>query len=103
MTNDNLQIANVVTPRESIDITKKQDVRPSAPKVTQTTWDASAGLARQTEIQAARDAALAEHRKTVEDATTVGQRLTNLENEFVTIRQDLDKILQLLGATNVKS
>ena len=96
-------MTNQVTPRESIDITKKQDVRPSAPKVSKTNWDAGAGLARQQEIEAAREAALAEHRKHVEDATTVGQRLTNLENEFVVIRQDLDKILQLLGATNVKA
>lgn len=103
MTNDALQINNAVTARESIDITKKQDVRPSGAKITAPTWDAGAGLARQAEIQAAREAALAEHRKNVEDATTVGQRLTNLENEFVVIRQDLDKILQLLGASNVKS
>ena len=103
MTNENLQISNTVSARESIDISKKQSVRPSGDKITAPTWNAGAGLARQVEIQAARDAALAEHRKTVEDATTVGQRLTNLENEFVTIRQDLDKILKLLGANNVKA
>ena len=96
-------MSNETTARESIDISKKQDVRPSGPKITAPTWNAGAGLARQQEIEAARNAALAEHRKHVEDATTVGQRLTNLENEFVVIRQDLDKILQLLGATNVKS
>jgi hypothetical protein len=85
----------------SISIKARQNIKPTGTAVTQTTWSPSEGLSRQQEIEQARQLALQEHQKNVENSTTVGQRLQNLENLVVKLQSDLTKVYQLLGQTNV--
>ena len=85
----------------SISIKAKQNIRPTGTPVSQTTWSPSDGFSRQQEIEKARELALQEHQKHIEDSSSVGQRLINLENLVVKLQNDLTKVYQLLGATNV--
>ena len=87
----------------SISIKAKQNIRPTGTPVSQTTWSPSEGFSRQQEIELARELALQEHQKNVENNTTVGQRLQNLENLVVKLQSDLTKVYQLLGQTNISS
>ena len=84
----------------SIPISAKQTIRPSGETVTRSTWSPQEGQSRQDEIEEARRVALEQHKKIVEDSTSVGQRLTNLENLVVQLQNDLAKVYQLLGQGN---
>jgi hypothetical protein len=86
----------------SISIKARQTIRPTGTPVSQTTWSPSEGYSRQQEIERARELALQEHQKNVENATTVGQRLQNLENLVVKLQGDLTKVYQLLGASTTE-
>jgi hypothetical protein len=81
----------------SIPINAKQEIRPTGEFVTRTNWKPEEGLSRNQEIEQAREKALEEHQRQVENATTVGQRLTNLENLVVQLQSDITKLYQLLG------
>ena len=89
-----------MTNASSISIKAKQNIRPTGTPVSQTTWSPSEGFSRQQEIEKARELALQEHQKNIENSSSVGQRLINLENLVVKLQNDLTKVYQLLGATN---
>ena len=84
----------------SIPISAKQTIRPSGEPVTHSTWSPQEGQSRQDEIEEARRVALERHKKHLEDSSSVGQRLTNLENLVVQLQNDLAKVYQLLGQGN---
>jgi hypothetical protein len=80
----------------SIPISAKQTVRPTGTPVTQSNWNPVEGESRKVEIEQARAKALEDHKRYLEDASTVGQRLVALENEVATLRDELQKLVHLL-------
>ena len=84
-----------------IPITAQRNIRPTGTPVVQSNWNPEEGYSRQAEIEQARQVALAEHKKHLEDATTTGQRLITLENKVAQLSNDISKLLQLLGQQNV--
>lgn len=81
----------------TIPITAKRNIKPTGTPVSQSTWNPEDGYSRQVEIEQARAKVLEEHKKYLEDATTTGQRLVNLENKVAQLQADITKLLQLLG------
>jgi hypothetical protein len=92
---------DIRTPALSIPITTQQTVRPTGETISRSTWSPQESQSRQDEIEEARRIAFEQHKKHLEDSSSVGQRLINLENLVVKLQNDLTKVYQLLGQGNV--
>lgn len=95
-------MTDIRTPQPSLSIGSRQTIRPTGAGIV-SNWNPQQGLDRQTEIEQARQKELNEYQKRVEDATTLGVRVSRLEEELRSISADISKILQHLGASNVSS
>ena len=83
-----------------VPITKNQDVRPSAPRITGPTWNPADGAARQQQIEEARKQQLEESRRAVEEVLPHNVRIAALEGAVARLTADMQKVLHLLEANN---
>jgi hypothetical protein len=88
-------MTDIRTPQPSLSIGSRQTIRPTGAGVV-SNWNPQAGLDRQTEIEQARQKELEDYQKRVEDATTLGVRVSRLEEELRSINADIAKILSIL-------
>ena len=81
-----------------VPITKNQEIRPSAPKITAPSWDPSAGAARQQQIEEARQEQLEESRRAASEQLPHNLRITALEGVVSRLVEDV----KMLKANNAQ-
>jgi hypothetical protein len=87
---------DIRTPATSIPINTQQTIRPTGETISRSTWSPQESQSRQDEIEEARRVAFEQHKKQLEDTSSVGQRIINLENKVAQLQTDLTKLVGLL-------
>lgn len=83
-----------------IPIKQEDNIRPSAPKVTATTWVPGEGRRRSEQIKQAQIDGELERQKAMEEALPINVRVAALEGAVARLTQDIHKILHTLGVPN---
>lgn len=94
-------MTNYRTPRTTIPITPEDKVtsKSDQPMVTRATWSADDGAARFADIERARQMALEQQQKAIEEAHPINQRVGLLEARVERQEAQIKTLMELIGKT----